>query len=571
MSSQSKYGPPPRKPGEVDLKAPILATPCTVAQIFSDEYRLVLPYFQRGYAWQQEHAARLLSDILRVAEGGADIDWYPLGSIIVAKKPKSPEAWLADGHQRLITLTILIAILRDLEGDPALKARLHSCIFSGGSADPDPQFRLTTHEKARDRLRSAVQAEGATGLAVPEGDEDASESEENIVANRDHLRKAVAELSAARRQRLARFLLEGCFLLVTMLEEQRIALLLFSTMHDTGLKPTTIDLFKAQVLGRVLPHAREACQTIWEQLEAQLGQSGLDALFRHIAVLETGRMPTRPVLAVLQDRFDLDEAEGARSFVTRRLNTVGGHFTTLLDAPARAGVLPPAVSRRLQYLGWVRQHNSWAVPALHWLARSGGNDQQTPAFFRRLEALAWVQMIRAEDAPRRDQRYISLVEQISAGQAFAAGGGLDISAQERRDVRRILSASNFWRKRYKPFLLLRINAAIEGDDQVRLAPEATIEHVYPQNPDHSSQWTTDFRGAAEASRFRNLLGNLTLLTVDEQNEARNHDFVVKRPVLAASTFALSRRLGSCSTWRPDDVGRSTDEMIELLLQSWGIA
>ena len=54
-------------PLEVLLSDKIIAKAETVATIFADTYRLVLPYFQRGYAWQEAHAARLRGAALSAA------------------------------------------------------------------------------------------------------------------------------------------------------------------------------------------------------------------------------------------------------------------------------------------------------------------------------------------------------------------------------------------------------------------------------------------------------------------------------------------------------------------------
>ncbi len=548
---------------------PIVARARTVAQILSDDYRLVLPYFQRGYAWQEQHVSRLLADLTERADGGGDFEWYPLGTIIVAKKPDLPEAWVADGHQRVITLTILIAILRDLEDDPELKRRLAQCIFAEG-ADGDERYRLTTHAIAKDCLRTFVQAAGSTALPHPDGDVDLSESAQNIIANRDYLAVELAAQSAERRRRIAAYLLDRCFILVASVDEQLVAQLLFSTMHDTGLKPSPVDLFKAQVLGRVNVDARDECQTVWEQLEARLGQSNFDTMLRHVLVLEMRTQPKDTVHNALQSRFDLDEASGAQSFVQRPLRTIGGHFANLREASLRPGTLPAQVTRRIQFLEWVRNHDTWALPVLHWLDRRGADDPETAAFMRRLEALAWCSMIRTEEPAKRDQRYVAMLEAIDNGSILRADGGLAVSRSEQQIVRSVLSQANYAKRRYRLFLLMRINAAIEGDDVVEITSDATIEHVFPSKPAAGSRWDADFPETI-ASRYRSMLGNLTLLTETEQNKARNHDFDLKRRVLAGSRFALSRRLAGHPAWGPKQIDQATAEMIDILMRSWGLA
>ena len=548
---------------------PIVARARTVAQLLSDDYRLALPYFQRGYAWQEQHVARLLADLNERADGGGDIEWYPLGTMLLAKQPDLPEAWVADGHQRFITLTILIALLRDLEDDPALKRRLAQCILAD-AVDGEERYRLTTHEGAKDCLRAFVQEAGSTVRPYPDADIDLSESAQNIIANRDYLAEVLGKLSAERRFRLATYLLDRCFILVAAVAEQQVARLMFSTMHDTGLKPSSVDLFKAQVLGRVNIDARDECQTIWEQLAARLGQSNFDTLLRHILVLEMRTQPKETVQYALQTHFDLDEANGARSFVQRPLRTIGGHFAGMLEASLRHGTLPAAITRRVQYLEWVRNHDTWALPVLHWLDRRGADDPETVPFMRRIEALAWCSMIRTEEPAKRDQRYIAILEEIDKGSIFLADSALVVSRREQQAVRAVLTQANYARRRYRLFLLMRINAALQGDEVVEITTEATMEHIFPSKPAAGSRWLTDFPETI-ADRYRGMLGNLTLLTETEQNKARNYDFRVKREVLTGSRFALSRRLGDQTAWGPKQIDQATRDMIDIVMRSWGFA
>lgn len=546
----------------------IVAVARTIAQIFSDAYRLELPYFQRGYAWQPAHVARLLADILRMADGEGEIDWYPLGSIILAKRPEDPEAWVADGHQRLISLTIMIAILRDLERDQSIRARLQGCI---GALEPSGglRFRLVTSESASDCLRDFVQTEASTTLSDEDLDDDLSANARNVLQNRNHLHHEIAKLDRERRRRLARFLLDRCLLVVEQVRDQKVASMLFATMHDTGIRPTTLDLFKAQVLSQMHADHRDGCQDIWERLEASLGQDRFDALLGHILLIETRAMSRRPVHEALKARFELDEATAARDFVERHLARIGGHFVDLCDADLRESDIPVPVRRRLQYMGWVRNHDTWAAPVLHWLDRMGPEHAGTGEFMRRIEALAWAQMITAVDHAQRTARYLEVLADIDAGRALEGGSAIVVTAAERDRVRAVLSAPNYTNKPYKLFLLVRANAALDGDDALHRFPDPTIEHIFPKRPSPTGPWSRIFRGQAEAKRFRSAFGNLTLITKAEQNQAKNLGFDAKRPVLAGSAFALSRRLGGRQGWGPEEVGRSTDELVDILMASWG--
>ena len=85
-----------------------------INKIFSPEFDFFIPTYQRPYAWTTEEAGELFEDILGFMQQqgatGPD-DPYFLGSIVLIKAEESPRAEVIDGHQRLATLTLLLAAL----------------------------------------------------------------------------------------------------------------------------------------------------------------------------------------------------------------------------------------------------------------------------------------------------------------------------------------------------------------------------------------------------------------------------------------------------------------------------
>src|SRR3712207_1048229 len=87
-----------------------------LAKIFSDDFAFSIPGYQRPYAWTTEHAGELLDDLLDFmgtdGESRGALNPYFLGSIVLIKG-LTPESEVVDGQQRLTTLTILLAVLRE--------------------------------------------------------------------------------------------------------------------------------------------------------------------------------------------------------------------------------------------------------------------------------------------------------------------------------------------------------------------------------------------------------------------------------------------------------------------------
>src|SRR2546421_11886177 len=72
--------------------------------------RLMVPPNQRPYAWEDRHVENLLQDLNEAITN--DDDEYFLGTIVLVVSGKSVPS-IADGQQRLATITILIARIRD--------------------------------------------------------------------------------------------------------------------------------------------------------------------------------------------------------------------------------------------------------------------------------------------------------------------------------------------------------------------------------------------------------------------------------------------------------------------------
>src|SRR5665811_1063776 len=103
-----------------------------VQKIFCSDYDFHIPEYQRPYAWETEQALQLLDDLAESLDRDEDEPYF-LGSIVLVKEKGVAAAEVIDGQQRLTTLTILLAVLRDLTSDQKLADELGGMIREPGS------------------------------------------------------------------------------------------------------------------------------------------------------------------------------------------------------------------------------------------------------------------------------------------------------------------------------------------------------------------------------------------------------------------------------------------------------
>ncbi|MBI5162754.1 MAG: DUF262 domain-containing protein [Magnetospirillum sp.] len=211
------------------MKQTIQAQEKELKRIFSDDYLFRIPTYQRPYAWTNEQAGDLLDDLLTALgdDDGEPLDEvapYFLGSIVLIKDPLRPEADVVDGQQRLTTLTILIAILRDMSPDPTAATALHRYICEAGNKfeGTKDRFRLTLRDRDSVFFRDRLQEMNALALLVEETGS-LSDSQECVRANALLFKRRLEEMTPDRRDRLAMFLAQRCFLVVVSASDREAA------------------------------------------------------------------------------------------------------------------------------------------------------------------------------------------------------------------------------------------------------------------------------------------------------------------------------------------------------------
>ena len=165
----------------------------SIEQHFTGEFTFHLPWFQRAYAWSEEHATQLLRDIIDASNN--DRGRYFLGNVMLAVRKGQTAAALIDGHQRTLTLTILFALLRDRIDDPDTQNLLDTLIQSipGQPNATAAGVRITPQPTNIECFWQYVQCRGSTLIEPDDNLHDFLESERNFFLNRNRMAEIIDE------------------------------------------------------------------------------------------------------------------------------------------------------------------------------------------------------------------------------------------------------------------------------------------------------------------------------------------------------------------------------------------
>jgi uncharacterized protein with ParB-like and HNH nuclease domain/predicted transport protein len=164
----------------------------SLTKLIDGRVQYIIPVFQRDYSWTEEQCAQLWNDVLNIASLPSPTQHF-VGSIVYAPThdtaARLPRWLLIDGQQRLTTVMLLVAALRDYlkeigYNDPYLtSATLDSQFLRNVDLPPVNRPKLVLRRHDHETLH-----------ALLDGDEPPSKESERIRENYQYFRQVVPKV-----------------------------------------------------------------------------------------------------------------------------------------------------------------------------------------------------------------------------------------------------------------------------------------------------------------------------------------------------------------------------------------
>lgn len=547
-----------------------------VGKVFSAEYDFTIPDYQRPYAWGKDETLQLLDDLEDAVARTTDEPYF-LGSIVLVKQKGEPTAEVIDGQQRLTTLTILCAVLRDLTSNPSLRGDIHKFIEEPEVVWDNKPARPRLRLRKRDApfFKKHVQVDGAiAGLIALTDSAIESDSQKAIRDNAAGLHKVLSTWTEDQRTALFKMLGGRTYLVVVSTPNLMSAYRIFSVMNSRGLPLTAPDIFKSTVIGEITDDDdRAAYAETWEDFEQELGRDEFAELFLHLRTLVTKTKAVKGLLTEFPE-FVLSQylPTNARGFIDDFLGPYAQANMRLVNRD-----FDPNSTEWSKVNAWLQRlaqfdNQDWR-PAALWALKNHPDDPAfLDAFLRKLERLAASFHIRRIYTTPRVTRYNELLKQLDAGDGNGAAG-FDLSDEERAETIEKLGSDIYLVGKITKFILLRTDEVLARASGVTYQhKQITIEHVLPQNPKTDSQWVKDFTDE-ERAHWTHRLGNLVLLNKAKNSAANNYDFDYKKSQYfstdhGVTNFALTSQVIQQPVWTPQHVDARHKSLLALLVKEW---
>ncbi|MFH8370811.1 DUF262 domain-containing protein [Streptomyces sp. NPDC018031] len=543
-----------------------------------------IPLYQRTYSWTEKQLEQLWRDVLdqaRLLEDGEAGTTHFLGSVVLAPSPVTeptfPRWLVVDGQQRLTTLSLALAAVRDhlADTDPDARERIDEDYLINKRRHGDDFFRLLPTQADRAHYAAYIRGThtgtgggdriGATyrffRLKLVKAGDPADPYDIGCIEQAIASRLTLVTVSAEKDDNVHR---------------------IFESLNNTGLKLSQADLLRNYLFMKLPERGEAVYETYWLPLQSAFRNEDLEHLMWLQLMLDGEDGVRRQDLYTAQQaRFEKHGSdEAAIEAYIRELHRRSAHFARILDPEREADPRVRECLRRLR--AW---QAGVAHPAVMMLLdqREKGlvDDAEVVRALTYVESFLVRRMICWIPTNNLNRIFQALPSQLPRDVSPAVGLRQLLSAARRfwptdEELRHHLRTGRFYERGLavqRKFVLQRLEESYGHPEPVDFGQaKLTVEHVMPRSAGH--EWLTALADDCAPGenpeevheRLVHTLGNLTLTAVNSQ--LSNNPFERKKDLLDASHLEMNRRIAGTPRWGAKEILARADELADRAIALW---
>ncbi len=535
----------------------------TISNILTEQICYEIPPYQRRYSWERENVQQLLDDLWEAHQ--AKDNEYFIGSLITIEKERDRRYDVVDGQQRLTTLNVILARLRDVIADEAVKAdlakRILPCDVYTGEAET-PRLLLRTKDQVFFR-KFILEARALPGKDLAE-----------LEAPRRHLMEnsqVVAEFCESKSQLdlklFANYVLSKVYVVFVTSYSWQSAYRLFNVLNARGIPLSNADLIKNtmfELLGAQTNRSDEL-ERRWLQLEEAIGIERMDAFFGHHRMsVESTR--ARGSLHQEIEPLVRSHPGGPFAFLDWAVSSAE-NYMRIVEGDF-GGAAPMRAVRSLRRV----EYDEWIPPLLAFLNHpvEGLPEAEFVGLLEKITIQNWVRRL---GRAARATVYSQLIRAIRDGKSAVEVRQVFLNNAQNTEFLGLLGGE-LYGKPFDSAVLLRLEEALQDESVTKTySGRLTIEHVLPQAL-KDEYWKERFT-EDEHGLWVHRLGNLALLCGHKNYKAQYYDFDRKKKIYNERnqkvSFDLTKEISSEAEWTVQTVRSRHDSLLKLAEDTWSIA
>ncbi|WP_322874844.1 DUF262 domain-containing protein [Clostridium perfringens] len=566
-----------------------------IKDLLSNKFLFEIPDYQRAYSWTKENLKQLVEDIwesveLNKARGNKEFDQYEpyfLGSIVLCSKEYKDDGCgiydVIDGQQRLTSIIMLIAAIRDLIDNEEYKKVLSDLIYQKPNVlmGIKESIRVKARGKEEEFFKKYILTNGGTELVKDLDMEELSEAKQNMVnaieVFRDSFFNENGELLEEKLNEFIVYLLQKVVLVVITTESFTSAFRLFNVINARGLPLTDSDLLKSENLRVMNPEIRKEYTDIWESHEQDLGKEKLDQIIGFMRTMKLKNKVEESVYEEFSKKIFRNEPEYLGVNFVNHLTAVKALYDKYIIDGNLEGVSEEEKSYYKNLINIMREflpYDDWIAAVIRF-AEKFNDDKLVLEFVKVLEKRLVIDWVNGNSFADRLNRVYGILEVIEEKDSLEEikEAPVFLYDLERTTAyfENALNDIDFYSKgrmMIPKYIFVRLDMEKRANEVLDYSDKIMIEHVLPRNA-KEAYWKDNF-SADQRRNWANKFGNLVIITGAKNTRANNKPFAekVEQYLSKKSDFAITKEVLELSDWNMDSLKDRHESLVNRALELW---
>jgi len=532
---------------------------------FIEDNFLRVPVFQRSYAWEKSNVQDLFEDIRNSYP-----DDYFIGTIVVTNKNDHLE--IVDGQQRLATISMFFAAVRDLmrESNDERKANVieNKYLFEE-SLREDKKQKLMLNSIDNDfHLKRIIENQNIE--ITKESHRRISTAYEFI---KDFVRNEFANKGIGHIFDLVEYIQKNLKVIIVSVSDEVNAFTIFETLNDRGLALSQTDLIKNYLFNKSENRLKET-QEKWARFTGAIeAAESEDEVLQYIRYYWSSKNGLTREKQLFKDIKSEIKIKNQAITILTNLDK---------DTQLYLAILNPNHSYWKDY--------SPNCPEYIWALRELRLTQNRPL------ALAILERLKSREVEKILKLIVSwsvrnlitgtigagtLEKEFSNQARFINEGKIKNALELKESIKRTVPTDEQFRRSFEiatvsknyiaRYYLAEIEKSYRNTNElgpIQNPEKINLEHILPVDSSNLNNWS-GFDEEIHKTYYKRI-GNLTLLDKKINSEEGNDNFDVKREKYKKSEVFITKSLNKYKEWTTESINKRQKEFAERAVKIWSL-
>lgn len=306
------------------------AVPRTIADTLDLKRKYIIPRFQREYSWENDELQELWDDLLEcftLKENNLFPNEYFIGTLVLVGDDDDNmniERYVVDGQQRLMTITIIFAVLRELfkqKGEETLSNKMYTYIM-GEDANGVEYAKLIT-ETPKPYFQMRIQKKEKNYTVAPNTDEEKrilnaysffekKLSEKNMLQELEKRYNGISEnIKYVDALKIFRDQILHCKVIYVTVKSFDDAYAIFEVLNAKGKDLTPIDIIKNSLFS-ILDETQpiDSAEISWKKIRNNtIGKCDIQTFYRHYWLSKYGYTTAKKLVKEFNEKVEKNQIE----------------------------------------------------------------------------------------------------------------------------------------------------------------------------------------------------------------------------------------------------------------------